>query len=667
MKEISFNYKLSRWKIIPFVISVMGIFASLLLRLQSVQTHIINFAGDFMRHHTLIYNKWTQKLSDFAVDGVIIFAVFLCITVLIRITDKQIKEFFSFTISKKDKATIILLFSITSLLCVSNILFNSFKAPTPVTYTIIVILYSLIIDLLILILWVFAVKYSKIGSVYMFFEKLKNNIINNKLHYFVILAASVITEVLFSLIKHTDFISFRLMFFIATYSIIFFIYKYKGKSEKLFFSVSILTGLMLASVLPPSEVSWDEKIHYEWAIEKSFFIQEYPTSADLNFEKINEKIYYDSNERKIKIDEKNAEHKAGFYENVINPNLLLVSHIPAGLFLFVGRSINLPFLWYFILGRMANVLIYSIVVFFALKRLKTGKYILATIALFPTCIFLASNYTYDYWVTSFTMLGVAYFLREIQESDKKIEFKNIIIMLSAFVFGLLPKAVYFPLMALLYFIGKKKFLSVNAYRKYLFAVTIALLFIISSFMLPFILSNGGGQGDLRGGPEVNSTEQTRFILNHPLEYITILLNFLQEYLSLENSKGYITNFAYLGLTPYFMLIFATLIVVVFTDKNKFDVITSEIKIKILIFSASFIAIALVASALYISFTPVHLNTINGCQGRYIIPLVFPCLAVLGSSKIKQELNQDRYSIIIFGILSFVLMGGIWVVVVSNYF
>ena len=56
--------------------------------------------------------------------------------------------------------------------------------------------------------------------------------------------------------------------------------------------------------------------------------------------------------------------------------------------------------------------------------------------------------------------------------------------------------------------------------------------------------------------------------------------------------------------------------------------------------ASFVflfTVILVATALYVSFTPVGLGTVNGCQSRYLLPLLVPCLSFI--------LNQSR---LVFG-------------------
>ena len=53
--------------------------------------------------------------------------------------------------------------------------------------------------------------------------------------------------------------------------------------------------------------------------------------------------------------------------------------------------------------------------------------------------------------------------------------------------------------------------------------------------------------------------------------------------------------------------------------------------------------ALMASALYVSYTAVGSNTIEGCQGRYLLPLVIPFLALFFNSKIINENSRKGYT------------------------
>jgi uncharacterized membrane protein len=54
------------------------------------------------------------------------------------------------------------------------------------------------------------------------------------------------------------------------------------------------------------------------------------------------------------------------------------------------------------------MLMYVIVVFFAIRKLPKGKLIMSAIALMPTPMYLACTISYDTVVTSFLFLGMAY-------------------------------------------------------------------------------------------------------------------------------------------------------------------------------------------------------------------------------------------------------------------
>lgn len=114
--------------------------------------------------------------------------------------------------------------------------------------------------------------------------------------------------------------------------------------------------------------------------------------------------------------------------------------------------------------------------------------ILATIALFPTGVFLASNYSCDSWITAWVMVGMSYFFAQLQEPDQPLTVKDTIIIMGSLVLGLGPKAIYFPLFALLLLLPKSKFSSVQQYRKYLVIVSVAAVLVLMSFVIPSCLA-----------------------------------------------------------------------------------------------------------------------------------------------------------------------------------
>ena len=81
---------------------------------------------------------------------------------------------------------------------------------------------------------------------------------------------------------------------------------------------------------------------------------------------------------------------------------------------------------------------------------------------------------------------------------------------------------------------------------------------------------------------------------------------------------------------------------------------------------------LVCTALYVMFTPVGESWINGVQHRYLIPVIFPFLMILGSGLISRPLKLDipwrrsLYNGLFFAFTAFVLMNGIWETCVSRF-
>jgi uncharacterized membrane protein len=291
---------------------------------------------------------------------------------------------------------------------------------------------------------------------------------------------------------------------------------------------------------------------------------------------------------------------------------------------------------------------------------------MAVIALLPTSIFLASNYNHDSWLTAFTMLGLAYLFSEFQQGDKKISWREISVMLGAFLLGLGAKEIYFPLLMLVFLLPKKKFASLKQYRQFLLAAAFSVLFVAGNFFMPYVIK-GPDNGGQRGGSEINSLQQVRFILAEPVAYTKILANFAIKYIGIESSKGFATSFAYLGSMSGYFVLFFTVIFVALTDRNKYDAITSKWKVRLSVLVAYIATVALICTGLYIAFTPVRSLDINGVQPRYLIPLVFPLLFIFGYIGIKNKINKNFYNFAVFAIMASVLMQGIWDLIIKRYY
>lgn len=436
--------------------------------------------------------------------------------------------------------------------------------------------------------------------------------------------------------------------------------------EKVFVMLLLLVGMTMILLSPMIHLSWDTDVHYRLALDASYLGETKLTRADqvvVNTEPISV-ISADALTNFMKMGMFTLGHEDVIASYETNVSL---AHIPSGIFIALGRLFSLPFFMTFMLGKVANILLYTAICYFALEKLKQGKLIFAIIALFPTNIFLATNYSYDYWVTAFSMLGMAYFIGEIQDREHEISIKNTLIMCGALGLACLPKKIYFPLLLVPFLMPKQKIKNKKTY----YAICILALVLM---VILFMQAAGGqtsGTGDLRGGSDVGPADQIAFIFGDIIGYAVLLLKFLfTEYLTLSNASSYITLCGHLG-TGYgaglvLILLFLTVLFdreIPYTKGNKSGWL-SRIYVVLMFFGGC----ALVATSMYVAFTPVGHTTVLGCQGRYLIPWLYPMLSVLSMNTIKPVISRNvmywAVTVGAFGVL-FLNLGMVFLPTVIN--
>jgi uncharacterized membrane protein len=464
----------------------------------------------------------------------------------------------------------------------------------------------------------------------------------------------------------------RFLFIFAVLTLIAFFAAFRNtiglRPEYAFLAIALICGSLIAFSEPHEYVSWDELFHYKRADNYSFKTLVPKTVSDFYSQSgtlpssfsIEEQAAldqtFDTNFKSLQQKKASKEDEFSplkFYQNL--------AHIPSGLALFFGRLLHIPAHIVFFLGRWVNIFVFSGIGFLAIRSLKSGKMLAAVIALLPTSIFLASNYGYDSWLTAFTLLGTALLFTELQQPDAKISFKKSCSIIGSFVIGLSAKAIYFPLLFLLFLLPKHKFHSREEYRRFLGIAILAIVFVLGSFIIPFLTAGQGGN-DMRGGKDVNSSKQIHFILSDPIAYSGILARFITGYINPLNAESLTISFAYLGSIPGFAFILILFAAILLFDSEPIRRHTDTLAIRAAILIVFLATVSLVATALYVSFTPVRSPIINGVQGRYLIPLLFPILFIVGSHRLRNPLNKNHFNLIIFASFATILMNGIWTLI-----
>lgn len=426
--------------------------------------------------------------------------------------------------------------------------------------------------------------------------------------------------------------------------------------ERPFFIVVLIFTCMSSIVFDICEISWDVGNHFRfmlsWTEPDLDLIANEAEAAEIHTALAGPYTIADLNYWKNSLDDLSTLTSNAIISDTYMHLYNKISSLPASFIYFICTAFGTSFTTKYVLAKLSYAIIYSVVVFLGMRCLHSGKMIFATIALLPVALFLAANYSYDYWVNAFLLYAMALLVRELQTPDTYLTFKRAVYIFMIFIIGCGPKAIYFPLVFLCILMPRSKFASSlhsRIYRAFCFIIPVL---IASTFLLSFI-TVGPGTGDARGGSDVNSTEQVAFILQDPMRYLQILLTFMINDLAVFPIG--LDQFAYLQhpSTPIWLASSLLILFATFTDRNDYDIRAVNWKSRTLTIVITFIIVCLICSALYVSFTPVGLDTINGVQDRYYIPLLFGFFYFLGSVRFGEKIRNHikHYNFIILLLLS----------------
>lgn len=528
--------------------------------------------------------------------------------------------------------------------------------------------------LLIALLIVFDKKIGYVSSVIAFFcnswtkfnaEKEEHGWVRASLYaaMWVSTAIFIVAMAILLLLSHLSVVAIYVMFVLGVVAVALQI-AYRcvsgegNEPAKLFLVVTLLLGLTFAYCLPiTTGVTWDDQIHYQRAENISMMLMGHDSTHADDILKHNPWLFAESLRSFDDVNMDlllNSQSETGERYTLFD----LYTNIPYFHMAFVialRGLLGIDFILQMTLLKMVNVLIYAVVLYCGIKKLKSGGYLLSAICLMPTALFLASTVNYDFWVTAFLGYAMATFISELQNPERPLTLGIVVKMLLAIVLGCGAKAIYCILFLPLLFMGKQKFKDTSYRKKYVIACVSVIALICFSLMLPFLL-NVGSYTDVRGGSDVSTTGQISYILHNPLKYAKTLLYFMADYTSFAQASYYSSFYAYVS-NPISFCATATLLIVLFcafTDKGECDDFKKVGWYKLVIAGSAFVTLILIATALYITFTAVGSNTIAGCQWRYIVPSLFPLLYCVGSSKTTNHMGSKKMGAIVFGTIATIL-------------
>ena len=443
--------------------------------------------------------------------------------------------------------------------------------------------------------------------------------------------------------------------------------KFGQKLEWAFLAVSLTAGVFMIACLPATKVGWDEETHFMRSYQLSVYPGGQPVTPEirdffvcgLNTWPLN---LPDSLEEKEEVNEFFKEAckyeegpvmAEGAHSGIYTPG-----YLGSAVFLKVGRVFHMPFTMLYQFGRLGNLLVYCFMMALAIRLLPVGKRILMAVALMPTPMFLAACYSYDPSVFAFSMVGLALVLREILDSERTVSWKPYLAALFCFAWGILPKAVYAPLVLTGLLIPAARYR--NKKEMWIMRAGFVLLFLLlmSSFVLPSLLSPSS-YGDTRGGA-VSVGTQMKNILFRPLTYTKILLkNIWASLPSYLMGDGSFLSMGHLGLAGFGSITLLYTCGVVLTEDQSMRSRTFSKWQKLGLLVIVVFTVALIWTAFYLTFTVPGSTWIQGVQGRYFLPVLLPLFLICRCRWVKLQVTEQTKNLLVMSISGFLIYAMIW--------
>ena len=307
---------------------------------------------------------------------------------------------------------------------------------------------------------------------------------------------------------------------------------------------------------------------------------------------------------------------------------------------------NSPIIIFFT-GRLFNMFISFIIIYFAIKITPKYKKILLFVATIPMFIQQMCSVSYDAILNATCLFFFAYCIKLLCEK-KKVNLKDNVILTFLLYIIYTIKPVYLPITILILFIPKSCYKS--KLRKVIsFTLIIMSILLVDKFISSYVFAS------IENTSNEMSNLQLNYLLHHPMNLFSIALNTFKNYtvFYLQGLVGYFGWFKFhlWNLFIYFYVI--VFILLCLSEKNIFfDKIKKNYIIKkIILFIMIVISITGIFGAMYIYWSEFKLGYVDGVQGRYFLPLLPFVSLVLMSKKEKNNLEiKTLYSFINISII-----------------
>ena len=324
-----------------------------------------------------------------------------------------------------------------------------------------------------------------------------------------------------------------------------------------------------------------------------------------------------------------------------------VSYIISGLGIFIARMLGGSVADIYITGRIFNLLGYIAIMVLAIKVLPYKKNVLYAIFFMPMLLALASVYSVDGIGTALMTLFIAYCLK-LYEKDN-ISIKEILALIILLILAATIKSIgYIGIALIIFILPLKKIFKQN--KKYIKYIAIIFAFMILIIGLAYMM-----RINEPGDPRTQGTDthtQLNYIMKNPIHYCRIMLSHIKSTftnllcLSFLNAPMFFHKTYYYG----FIALMTYLLFISITDSTK----QLKIRTRLIFVLTFFVVFAMISTAMYLGYTPIEANYIEGFQMRYIFPILFLLLSAISIKKFELN-NKFKCTNVIISCISSVFL------------
>lgn len=412
--------------------------------------------------------------------------------------------------------------------------------------------------------------------------------------------------------------------------------------KNIFLSISVVVGVMMLFTITPGNVP-DEPSHYvRGYVDSVAFSSEekdnakLPNSINSFFNKFTHNVHsleikYSGNSYITELLKEPSYSDLASYKPSYNNTKFLsfLPYVSVIIINFIGRNLEIPVLILFLLCRLGNFIISTILCYYAINTTPRFKKIFALIAMFPIFMQQAVGIDMDYLTNSIAFFFIANIFK-YRFDNIKLGIKD---LLKIFFIGILLglcKFGYFPILLLIFLIPNSSFKNKK----------IAIIFKLLLISLPIIISALANLTAV-SNPNTNTEKYTiKTVLGDPVNSAiictrTFLKRFVSDTFSAQiNSFGWSTKYQ---MEISLWIIAFVYIILLFSDNE--DTKCLNIKDRIIMFVVWAIVYLILYGVAFTEWTSIKEKIISGLQSRYFIPILPLFYCIIPNNFLKLNINN----------------------------